>query len=111
MIIGTDVSLTVCKEEGYLMMEFDGRKKFDPDRQYRVFAYLPSYIAEEIGVDPNTTHIDTEISFNDLVEDYERNEIALNRYGETDKWVNFENPNYHDFLILADDINGYKGLP
>lgn len=43
MIIGTDASLDECKKEGYMMLEYDGRKKFDRTEDYRVFAYYPEY--------------------------------------------------------------------
>ena len=110
MIIGTDVSLKVCKEEGYLMAEYDGRRKFDPNRYYRVFGYLPNYIAKEIGARENTIHIDIEITFNELVEIYERHEIGINKCCDTNQHVNFEKPTYFDFLNLASDINAYIGL-
>lgn len=104
--IGLDVSLDVCKSEGYLMMQYDARKKFNPETEYRIFAYYPEYLryGDELIVD-------TTANFNSLVELYKKHEKGINSSCETDKNVNFEHPSYYDFLNLASDINFYTSLP
>jgi hypothetical protein len=104
--IGIDVSLDVCKAEGYTMIQFDARKKFNPDQQYRIFEYYPEY-CEGYG---GKLKADTLCSFNDLRELYERHEKGCNSFAETNKFVNFETPDYYDFLNLASDLLAYCGL-
>ena len=104
--IGTDVNLDVCKAEGYTMIQFDARKKFNPDMYYRIFAYYPEDIEDfkgEINTDVNYT-------FNELVELYEKYKESINSFAETDKYINFTNPDYYDFLNLASDLLAYCGL-
>lgn len=103
-IIGTDISLDVCKEEGYMMMEYDARKKFDRTKEYRTFCHFPVYTHLE-GFRTNSFY-----SFDELVKIYEKDKEGLNSSSETDKSVNFDNPDYHDFLNLASDIQFYRGL-
>jgi hypothetical protein len=112
-IIGTDICLDECKNEGYLMVQYDARKKFDINTEYRVFAYYPEYSIEdsEGGIGDNELAIDTYASFSELLGIYNKYKSELNSFAETDKAVNFDNPNYRDFLNLASDINSYCGLP
>lgn len=104
--IGTDISLDVCKAEGYMMIQFDARKKFKKDEEYRIFAHAPDYI-EELK---NEVLIDVFYSFNELLEMYEEDKESINNCCETDKHINFDSPNFYDFLNLSCDINSYKGL-
>lgn len=105
MIIGTDISLSVCKAEGYLMIEFNGRKKFDRKEYYRVFAHAPDYLDLD-----NKIILDTLVSFDDLKEVYDRFAEDLNSFAETSTHVDFEKPTINDLLSLACDINSYTGL-
>lgn len=104
-IIGTDVSLDVCKAEGYTMIEFDARKKFRKDRYIRIFDFIPDYC--ETAGDINT---DVELTFDDLVELYNEDKESIDIFAETNKHVNFDSPTEYDFLNLASDLISYKGL-
>ena len=104
--IGTDVSLQTCKAEGYTMIQYDARKRFNQDAYYRIFDYYPEYCE---GVAGNIMH-DTEYTFNELVERYDSQKKGLDSFAETHKYVNFDNPNYWDFLNLASDLLAYCGL-
>ena len=64
--IGTDIDLDTCKAEGYLMIEFDARKKFKTSEDYRILAHAPDYI-EELN---NQILIDVIYSFEELTELY-----------------------------------------
>lgn len=101
MIIGTDASLDECKKEGYLMLEYDGRKKFDRTEDYRVFAYYPEYIEEE-GL-----MIDGYVQFDDLLKTYLGEKEEVDKFCEAHININFNNPNYHDLLRLTDSLTAY----
>lgn len=104
--IGTDLSLDVCKAEGYMMMQYDARKKFNKDEYYRLFNYYPEYCEDVAG----TMLTDTMQNWSNLVEIYEQHKEGINSFAETDQHVNFNDPDYYDFLTLADEINAYCGL-
>jgi hypothetical protein len=101
--IGLDVSLDVCKAEGYMMLDFD--KEFTPDESFRVFSHYPEYTGLP-GL-----RVDTLVTFNELVDWYKQNKKSCDSYAETDKYINFDNPNEYDLLNLASDLDGAVGLP
>ena len=101
--IGNDISLEVCRNEGYLIIEFDARKKFSPDMGIRIIQYEPDYLVEEL----NKTYgfknkpglmVDTTFTFNELVEMYEPIKTMVNSFAETQNSVDFVNPGYYDFF-------------
>lgn len=104
-IIGIDCSLDVCKAEGYMMVQYDARKKFNPDMEYRAMAHYPQF---QIATDDLRT--DEMVSFNRLKELYLEDKASIDSFAETDKFVDFDNPGYYDFLNLASDVIGYKGI-
>ena len=112
MIIGTDASLDTCKNEGYLMIKFDARKKFDINTCYDIFSYYPDYIIKESNgqITKNEKLTDTCASFADLTETYNRYKKELDDFAETNEAVNFEDPTIYDLLNLASDISSYCGL-
>lgn len=101
MIIGTDISLDECKREGYMMVEYDGRKKFDRTEDYRVFAYYPEY-TEIKGL-----MIDGYVQFDDLYETYLEEKEEIDKFCEAYLDINFDNPNYHDLLRLTGSLTAY----
>lgn len=105
--IGTDMSLDVCKQEGYLMVKFDNSKEFDRSENYNVFAYMPAYATE--GTKPEKI-VDTFVSFDELAITYLRNRERINSFADTDSNVDFNSPTIYDLLNLASDINAYQGL-
>jgi hypothetical protein len=106
--IGTDVSLEVCRNEGYTMIQFDARKKFNSKSGYRVFAHLPKY-AREGYVGEKTIMYDTETTFEEMKEHYLENKDGFNSFSETNIHVDFDNPSHYDFLNLASDLMAYGG--
>ena len=107
--IGTDVSLDTCKDEGYLMVEFDARKKFDTEAYYRFYAYFPVCCIEESEyIDKNTLITDIDYCAVDLWELYKDDQKSIDSMiGETYKSI----PNdIYTLLQLASDISSYKGL-
>lgn len=101
MIIGTDISLGECRKEGYLMLEYDGRKKFDRTEDYRVFAYYPKYTGEK-GL-----MIDGYVQFDDLYEAYIEEKEKVDKFCGLHLNANFEDPTYHDLLTLTDCLTAY----
>ena len=102
MKIGTDVSLSVCKAEGYMIIEFDGRKPFTPKTEIRCIVYWPEY-----------DHFAGELMLSDywdaesLWEVYQDNKQGIDSFiGGSHEFPT----DYHEFLHLASDTNQYVGL-
>lgn len=106
MILGTDVNLDTCKEEGYLMVEFDENIEFNKDTEY----YLFSYYGYQIPSSFDKLYVDCSYSFNQLVELYNKNKDSINSCCDTESNVNFINPTIYDLLNLANDVECYQGL-
>ena len=104
--IGTDINLAVCKAEGYTMIQYDARKKFNINTSYRILNHYPDYCEDMNGA----ILTDKYLSFSDLLEIYEDHKKGINSFAETDKFVNFDDPDYYDFLNLASDLLAYCGL-
>lgn len=123
MKVGTDVSLKTCRQEGYMMVEFNvrdlypnGRKNgIDKDAQVRFFSHLPSYILYEIygtetPIGVSTIHEERYLSANDLWGMY------LKHMESIDKMCGFEvgerlfPENEHDLVSLASDVSDYCGI-
>lgn len=108
MLLGTDVSIEVCKAESYTIIKYDGRKKFDVNMPYTIMRFYPDYY--EIEYLRGTVMYEIDLSFNDLLEMYEDDKESIDSFAETNMNVDFEKPTYYDFLMLANDIDAYKGL-
>ena len=101
-IIGTDVSLDVCKGEGYMMMNTLGDKKLDVDKSYPVFSYWP-------GTD--TLDVDTTYSWKDALEKYERHKTGIDRFADDmPERMKTKDPSFNDLLQATDTISHYCGL-
>ena len=124
MKIGTDVSLKVCRQEGYMMCEFKVKELFpkgrsegiDKDYCLRFFKHYPKYILEQMYgekgplLGTKTIYFDELLSTNDLWEKYlENSEIIDCTVGVEHGERKFPVDEY-DILILADDIDVYCGL-
>jgi hypothetical protein len=105
--IGTDVDLSVCKSEGYLMVQFDARKPFNAKTGYRLFAYYPDYIISESPELKN-------ICMTDLYMDAESLwNIYMDYKQGIDSFVGFTHKfptDIYGFLSLASDVDPYCGL-
>lgn len=114
MRIGLDASLSVCREEGYLMAEYKVRELypngvFDPDAPIRFFAHLPDFIKKETywRIGDKSLMIDVSLSANDLWGMYQENKEGIDSFSGME-YTFPEDP--HSALYLASDINAYCGL-
>ena len=122
MKIGTDMSLDVCREEGYSIIEFKVKelfgkggklnkncpvnyKKSNPERwkhgKFNFNGEGPAY------------YVDTEISFEDMVDfiSYKDRKEQVAKFADWENCpINFENPSAYDLLHLASDVDSYFGL-
>lgn len=99
--IGTDMSLDVCNDEGYLQMETSG--KFNPETPYRIFCTFP----EHTGL--TGYRVDCPYSWNDLIKKYEaRKDEMIKDYEDIQLIV--ATPNFYSMLQLADSISFYTEL-
>lgn len=105
--IGTDISLDVCKSEGYMMCIYDENKLFSSDEYYTLLYYTPDYLCNDDEREP--IFKDT-YTFYQLFQRYNKCKTAIDKFAETNKNVNFDNPTIYDFLNLASDLNMYCGL-
>ena len=102
--IGTDVSLDICKAEGYLMMSFDASKKFTPYIDCHFTAHYPEYV----GID--SLSVDITLSLTDVYEIYENHKQGVDQCcGVQYQSIN-DIQSYESFLSFADSVNSYVGL-
>jgi len=110
MIIGIDLSLTTCVDEGYMQMRYDGRKKFNPTTQYDVFQTYPDYIREEQNLSKDTLILDTCCSLEDLLELYIRHKDGVDSMTCSSHSLDPLTYDYDQFLFLADELDSYCGI-
>jgi hypothetical protein len=123
MKIGIDINLSVCRAEGYLMMEFNSKKlvkngKLDKDCYVRFTATSGCLAWNDNGklLPPQLRKtdayiLDVQYTFNDLLELYEQNKANIDSccdYGNCKP--DFENPTEYDMLNLASNIDCYYGI-
>ena len=102
MKIGTDASFDVCQGEGYMMIEYAGRKPFNTDTEINCIAYWPVYDPLMGGLRLSST-----FRAKDLFEIYEDNKKGIDSFiGGSHEMPD----SYYDTLNLASDIDGYLGL-
>lgn len=107
-VIGTDVSLDVCVNEGYLMMI---NTKVTPDSYLHFFAFLPDYILAENKAAEHTLMTDTEMSLSYLLEKYNVHKKAIDSFADCNYSLNAKKyKTAYDVLSLADVVNAYCGL-
>lgn len=107
-IIGTDISIDVCKAEGYMMADTNGEIKPDPKQYYRVFCYYPEYVDAPNPENPAT---DTLISWENLKETYQRHKKGIDSYADDmPETMNTDQPTWGAFINAASTINSYCGL-
>jgi len=110
MRIGQDVSIQVCRDEGYMVMDYPVYKlRKDPiETDCRFTRSLPEYVRESI---PGTKiiYIDTYLNWNDLWKMYQENKKGIDSMiGESYRYNDCEEP--YKILNLAMDIDMYCGL-
>jgi hypothetical protein len=126
--IGTDVSLAVCRSEGYLVAEYkkselikDG--KLDKDVAVRLTRSNPYawYDNGRVKFDPSLQIyvLDEDLSYNDVIEVYLCDRDSIDQYmGNVPSeyndftYVDYTaiEPTIGDFLNLADTVDSYRGL-
>lgn len=97
--MGTDISIQVCKEEGYLMMD-KPRRKYNHNVDVR-FIEQNNYYGYRREDTWNTI---------DLWDSYERSKSGIQSCCDYHVESIDEIKSYWDMLVLADAINGYKGI-
>lgn len=109
-IIGTDVSLKVCKQEGYMMLDTEGHKRLDVNHQYRVFCQLPSHMQEQFV--KTAMGVDTICSWKDVQSIYLKHKEDIDRFDDNMPAImGAAEPSLYDLLRACDTIHGYCGLP
>ena len=112
MRIGTDVSIETCRAEGYSMLVFDGRRKFDTAEYYRFQQTYPEYCREDNakagGSELPEYVTDTGISAKDVWCIYQDNKAAIDSFGgiEYDAMPS----DHYELLFLADIVSAYCGI-
>lgn len=119
MRIGTDVNLSTCYEEGYLVMEykkrelFSGRGKdkiFNKDCAVRFLRHLPEYQRTELTRFPtNSLFLDIDLSAEDVWEMYLRDKESIDETCGVEGGYSFPTDEY-ELLNLASDVDMYRGL-
>ncbi|RLA62118.1 MAG: hypothetical protein DRQ78_08280 [Epsilonproteobacteria bacterium] len=113
MRIGTDISIEVCRAEGYMVMDYpvhDFRKN-SCTTDCRFTKSYPDYIREEMGwsVGQPIMILDVYLNWEDLYEMYLENKESIDHFigGE---YFETNNPSPYNLLNLASDIDMYCGL-
>lgn len=108
-VIGSDVSLDVCINEGYLMLNKNG--KFNYNACYSVFAFVPDYIMAKSNETEHSLITNTSISVVEAIEIYKRFKLGIDSFiGDTHSTNKSDYKSYYDLLSLCDSINPYCGL-
>ena len=122
MRIGTDMSLKVCLEEGYTVMDFKVRELFphgrkngmDKDCLVTFSAGIPAYLRKELATDWDPFGMrrlwEARVSWNDLLELYLPRKAAVDSFAGGPQVSDMENPNEYDMLNLGDVLQAYCGL-
>jgi hypothetical protein len=119
MRIGMDISLSVCREEGYFMAEFKKRELykggiFRKDHYIRFFCHMPRYILDDMQskgwiptVGAKTIITDVYLSAEEIWEMYlEVKDGIDSMIGEEHTFPQ----NEHDCLRIVSDLSAYGAL-
>jgi len=103
--LGTDISLDICKSEGYLMVKFDARRKFTKNLEVRFIRYWPDYtdLAGEQCVN-------TFCSVVDVWEAYQGDKKGIDSFADMDYNDINEISDIYTFLHFADSVDAYNGF-
>jgi len=111
-VIGQDVSLKTCINEGYLMIN-QANEPVTLDRQYRFFSFTPDYIIEENPHLLNKPELMTDETLNigELLGIYSLHKKGIDGCCDCNHSLNAEDyTNVYQILSLAGDIDPYCGL-
>ncbi len=110
MRIGQDVSIQVCRCEGYMVMDYPVHafKKNPTTTDCRFTKSLPDY-ARIVGVGEKIIHLDVCLCWDELIEMYKVDQEGIDSFvGDT--YTHIVTPKPFDLLNLAADIDAYSGL-
>ena len=114
--LGTDISLTTCRAEGYVVVNHPSKKDFKGIDKEQYFDVEQSYhLSWPNGYYcPSSEHqkwmVEDSKSFNDLVEILNADYKAIASFADYKNCPpELENPNITDYLHLASDLIGYYG--
>lgn len=110
MIIGTDVSIKECKDSGYMMIQYDGRKKFNQNEYYTFIQYLPDYIRKESHLTLAQAKQWTTANVKDIWELYQDHKTGIQSFADYHVENMEDIKDYYDLLNLADIVNAYCGI-
>ena len=110
MLIGTYTSIPVCKDEGYMLMKYDGRKPFNHKIECTFYQYLPVYVRKEQNMKGYGVPQWNNYNTLDLWELYQANKPALQSFADYHVENIADITDYYDLLILADIVNAYQGI-
>ena len=105
MKTGTDISLRVCREEGYAIVTHYG-KKLKPEKEYRVEIYNPHGKKKSY-------FLDTEISYKNLWEQFQEKGKRIKEYCDFENCPfpsPKEDPSFMDMAHLAQTLYYYCGV-
>lgn len=115
-VIGTDVDLRTNVDEGYMIAQYDPRKKFTLDSDIKLIQYYPAYIREEMeergqkikGAGKRV--VDTTVTPREIWSDYMAHKKQIDNFADTKlKNIN-EIKDPYSAMNLADSIQAYNGV-
>ena len=113
--IGTDISLTTCRAEGYVVVNHNSKKNLksiDKDTCFVIEQSNPQrwesgYLNKQEG---QKFFVDDSKSFNDLVEILNADYKSISSFADYENYPpELDNPTIYDFLQLASDLVNYYG--
>ena len=110
MRIGQDVSIQVCRDEGYMVMDYPvwDFKKRPYTTDCRFTKSLPNYCRDNVPGE-KMIYLDMYLNWDDLWEIYQENQAGIDSMiGDSYDYHDGVNP--HIVLNLASDIDSYCGL-
>lgn len=115
-LIGIDTNIEECVRSGYMIVDTEGNR-FSPNKEFRLIQFVPDDALEEQHIHPDTadrfdyTLIDDKYSWDEMVELYKEDSKEIDSCGDLKRNTNFKNPDFYDFVYLANVISSYTGLP
>ena len=114
-LIGTDIDLDTCFEEGYTVIEFDRAALFPDgktlDKECYVQAIFPTpkYILEEMNIaENNHVHRNINVTWNEVYEIYIDRKKGIDSFCGNS--LSNNNPNEYDLVHLISIVDSYCGI-
>ena len=114
-LIGTDIDLDTCFEEGYTVIEFDRAELFpdgktlDKECYVKAIFPIPKYILEEMNIaENNHVHKNINVTWNEVYEIYIDRKKGIDSFcGDS---LSTNNPNKYDLVNLISIVDSYCGI-